>query len=268
LPHGAITYETNSSLCYIRRTLDDGKYLAFIRNTTDEATDFTLHIEPSLTHCYWFDAMTGNIHAFEQDMQTLTGRLKSFGSIAILCSPEEMFSTAELPSDNPIQEAVIHNTIPLTDWKLEVIGDDVPDGTFVTTTDVLEDWSKHEDLKYVSSVGTYTATLPVSDILQDKRYMLDLGVVFAVADVAINGQNVGQAIFSPYQVDITDHLVTGDNTLIIEVTPALRNRLLGKALAGDPEYRQFIGRPPFGNSNPIPSGLVGPVNVQIIEPNL
>lgn len=261
LPDGAIAYETNPSLCYIRRLLDDGQYLVFIRNTEATPTQFTLRIDSSLPHGYALDATTGTIHALENS----DGWLPAFGSIAILCSAQPVFAADGLSSGNPIQHPAIDDSIILTDWQLEVIGDDVPNGAYTTSTDALGDWSQHEALKYVSSVGTYKTTFTIDELAKDKQYVLDLGTLFGGADIMVNARRVGQAIFSPYQVDITAALISGDNTITIELTPALRNRLLGKALAGDPEYRQFIGRPPFGHSNPMSNGLVGPVVVQIIE---
>ena len=136
-----------------------------------------------------------------------------------------IFTDDELSSGNPLQEPTISNTIKLTDWQLEVTGDDVPNGSYVSSGDALGDWSKNENLKYVASVGTYTATLTINEVLPNKRYILDLGWLIGIADVSINGKTVGHTIFSPYQVDITKHLINGRNVIVIEMTPALRNSL-------------------------------------------
>jgi hypothetical protein len=109
------------------------------------------------------------------------------------------------------------------------------------------------------------ARFSLDEILPDKRYLLDLGAVHAAADVTVNGQAVGHVIFSPYQLDITEFVKVGENSLRIKVTPPLRNRLVGKALSGDPEYRQFAGGF-FGASKPIPSGLEGPAAIKIDRP--
>ena len=262
-PGGSISYETNPSLRYIRRRLNDKIHLAFMRNTTAEAIQFSLNIDASLKACYWLDAITGNIYAAILDNATLSGWLPGYGSMALLCSSEVQFSVDDLTSGNPVQEPIISEAIPLTDWRLEIVGDDVPGGSIVAMHDALGDWSKHGELKFVSSMGTYTTTIPLDEIQPDKRYILDLGAVFAVADVTVNHKAVGHAIFSPYQVDVTDYLVSGDNDIIIEVTPPLRNRLLGKALQGDPEYAQFVGSGIFANRDPVSSGLVGPITLQI-----
>jgi hypothetical protein len=252
LPAGPIGYETNPALQIIRRKLGDGKHLAFIRSTSAEPTHFTLKLDPSLSASYWLEAAAGHISA-----ASANGWLPGFGSIAILCSPEPIFSADDLTPRSPVQAPLIRETIPLTDWQLEISGEDVPGG--------LGDWSQREDLQYVSSAGMYTTTVTVSEIQSQKRYLLDLGAVHSAAEVSVNGQFAGHTIFSPYQVDASDYLTSGDNRIVIEVTPPLHNRLLGKALQGDPDYAQFLSKGMFGRATPIPSGLVGPVNLQIIE---
>jgi hypothetical protein len=267
LPSGPIRYEANPALRTIRRRLGNGQHLAFVRNTSGDPADITFALDASLRAAYWLDARPGNIYAAALDGSQVTGWLPGFGSMALLCGPEPVFPADAIAPGSPVQQPVVAESIPLADWTLQVVGDDVPGGTYTTTTAALGDWSQHDDLKYVSSVGHYTTTFTLGDLTPGKRYVLDLGQVFAAADVIVNGHDAGHAIFAPYQVDVTGQVVAGDNTVEIAVTPALRNRLLGKALAGDPEYAQFVARGPFANPNPVASGLVGPVTLLVVEPS-
>ena len=252
LPAGPISYAPNPSLQSTRRKLADGTHLAFIRNTSAEAAHFTLKLDSSLSACYWLEPATGHIYAAATD-----GWLPGFGSLALLCSPEPVFADSDLTPGNPAQQPTIHQSIPLADWRLEINGMDTPGG--------LGDWSQRQDLHYVSAAGIYTTTITLNGIQPGKRYMLDLGAVHSAAEVTFNGQRAGSAIFSPYQIDITGYLTAGDNRITIEVTPPLHNHLLGKALQGDPEYAQFLSRGIFAKAQPIPSGLVGPVNLHLID---
>lgn len=263
LPAGAIHYAKNFDCCYIRRQLDDDTYLAFIRNMSDADTDISIEVQSHLPHVYWLESTTGQIYANE-DPKNIKAWLPAYGSIAILCSAKPQFSDDDLSTGNPVQQPNIMREIPMDSWHLKITGDDVPDGEYETTQNALFDWGQHDQLKYVSSVGVYNATCTLDELSPDYSYILDLGTLHSAGDVTINGKSAGHVIFAPYQLDITQYLTTGDNTIQIEVTPPLRNRLLGKALAGDPEYAQFIGRPPFGHNNPAPAGLVGPVSVKII----
>lgn len=265
LPVGPMRYETNPSLRYIRRRLDDGKYLAFVRNTTADATHFTFRLASSLKACYWFEAATGSIYPAEVEGSAVVGMLPGFASVGILCSPESVFAIDQLTAGNPISSPAISETIPLTDWQLEISGADVPGGSMTVTTRALGDWGKQQDLRYASSMGIYTTTITLRETQSGKRYILDLGAVFAAADIMVNDQFAGHTIFSPYQVDLTAYLTLGDNRITVAVTPPLKNRLLGKALQGDPEYAQFASGGMFGSAEPLPCGLVGPVALQVID---
>ncbi|MFA5810435.1 MAG: glycosyl hydrolase, partial [Thermoleophilia bacterium] len=117
------------------------------------------------------------------------------------------------------------------------------------TFDKLDDWSKRSEdgIKYYSGTATYrkTFSFPVitdsklqtsnnlqSEILnlkspQARRLWLDLGKVAVVAEVRLNGKDLGVLWKPPFRVDVTDALKTGDNKLEIKVTNLWVNRLIG-----------------------------------------
>jgi len=261
LPPGIISYAPNLALRCIRRSLEDGGGIAFMRNTTKDAMTFQLRVDPAWEVFYWLDAATGNIFAADVTAGEVTGWLPGFGAIAFMGSPEAIFPAGELTQGNPVAEPAVIEAIPLINWTLEITGEDVIGGRVSSSGDVLGDWREREGLLYVSSPGIYRTQTHLDQVGQ--RCILDMGDVFAAADVTVNGQPAGRATFSPYQVDITPFLRPGENAIEILVTPALRNRLIGKALSGDPEYAQFRGGF-MGPSKPIASGLVGPVKLNII----
>ncbi|MDK8640909.1 glycosylhydrolase-like jelly roll fold domain-containing protein [Niallia taxi] len=55
----------------------------------------------------------------------------------------------------------------------------------------------------------------------NKNYQLDLGEVYEVAEVIINGCSVGTKVSKPYAFDISTFVKKGDNTLTVEVTNTL-----------------------------------------------
>ena len=69
----------------------------------------------------------------------------------------------------------------------------------------------------------------------------------------------GVLLAPPFRVEIGRFLTAGVNRIEIEVTPALRNRLEGKARAGDVRYREFTG----SQDMLLPGGLEGPVTVEV-----
>ncbi len=90
---------------------------------------------------------------------------------------------------------------------------------------------KHADsgVKYFSGTATYQKefTLPVNAIGMNKQLFLDLGQVEVMAEVVVNGTNLGILWKRPYQVNITKAVKAGVNTLEVKVTNLWPNRLIG-----------------------------------------
>jgi hypothetical protein len=78
-------------------------------------------------------------------------------------------------------------------------------------------WTQHTDpgVKYYSGTATYRTklNLPSDFVTSADRIRLDLGEVCIMAEVIVNGQNLGVLWCNPYRVDITDAGKAGDNTL-------------------------------------------------------
>ncbi|WP_338871990.1 glycosyl hydrolase [Spirosoma sp. SC4-14] len=90
---------------------------------------------------------------------------------------------------------------------------------------------KHTDsgVKHFSGTAVYRQTVSVSarQLASNKRLWLDLGQVEVIAEVLVNGKNLGILWARPYRVDITDAAKAGTNTLEIRVTNLWPNRLIG-----------------------------------------
>lgn len=162
----------------------------------------------------------------------------------------------------------------------------------------------HSDpgVKYFSGTATYSKTfsIPASIVAGGNRLYLDLGWVQVLADVWVNGRDLGRLWKAPYRIDITDTVHLGDNLVEIHVTNLWVNRLVGdeqfppenEYLAGGREgfggvsfpgaimhlpdwYKNGKPKPPGGritfttwkhfdrNSPLVESGLLGPVRLRI-----
>lgn len=128
----------------------------------------------------------------------------------------------------------------------------------------LSSWSNNTDagIKYFSGTATYENTVNLPTVAKAGRYVLDLGDVKNIAEVLVNGKNVGIAWKKPFQLDITEVLKPGANTLQIKVTNLWVNRLIGDA---QPEVKSkitFTNMPFYRADSPLlPSGLLGPVRI-------
>jgi hypothetical protein len=85
------------------------------------------------------------------------------------------------------------------------------------------------EARYFSGTATYHNIIRLPDdwLAPGKSVWLDLGVVKNLAEVEINGQELGTLWKSPFRVNITPALRSGANRLEIRVTNLWVNRLIG-----------------------------------------
>jgi hypothetical protein len=99
------------------------------------------------------------------------------------------------------------------------------------TLDTLISWPEHADpgVKCFSGTATYSKTVNVPQDLpaKDRRLYLDLGRVQVMAEVRLNGKNLGILWKPPYRLDVTGAVKAGDNALEVKVTNLWVNRLIG-----------------------------------------
>jgi alpha-L-rhamnosidase/F5/8 type C domain/Glycosyl hydrolases family 2, sugar binding domain len=114
--------------------------------------------------------------------------------------------------------------------------------------------------KYFSGTALYQNTFKINQVDKKSNYEIDLGDVKNVAEVIINGKNMGIAWKKPFKLDITDALKKGDNMIEIKVTNLWVNRLIGDAQPDVKEKTTFTTMPFYQADAPLlPSGLMGPV---------
>ncbi len=120
------------------------------------------------------------------------------------------------------------------------------------TLNQLVPWRQIESLERFAGTVTYQSTfaLKSEDCEAGGRWRVNLGEVFEVAQVSINGVLVGTAWKPPFQVEISEHLHPGENTISIQVANLLKNHL---------EESDVYSRP---------SGLLGPVRLAPVKPML
>ena len=140
-------------------------------------------------------------------------------------------------------------------------------------------WNEHplEGIRYFSGTAAYehTFNLPSDRLARDKRLLLDLGRVEALAEVSLNGKDLGVLWKPPFILDITDTAKPGQNSLEVRVTGTWRNRLIGDARYPDgfpgatspPQFKPWLGvslnlRP---DEPPAPFGLLGPVQLRTTQ---
>lgn len=145
-------------------------------------------------------------------------------------------------------------------WDLHVDGA-VREGEEVhdLTLSELEDWREIPELERTSGTGTYRTNLTLSDDWTDKGRgaYLELGRVEGGVQVRVNGNLVHPAAVPPSRLDVGPFLRPGENTIEVELTTTLKNRLNALAEQGVAGYSRFLQRP----ERTQPYGLLGPVRL-------
>lgn len=154
-------------------------------------------------------------------------------------------------------------------------------------------WSEFtkDAIRYFSGTATYTKEFTVSKKLMkgNNSFELDLGSVKEIAEVIINGQNLGVLWKPPFRVNMDKALKPGVNTIELRVTNLWPNRLIGdeqlpldyerkgnrikqwpdwliNETARPTQRTTFAAYKHWGKkSELLPSGLLGPVRIVVFK---
>jgi hypothetical protein len=155
----------------------------------------------------------------------------------------------------------------------------------------LTSWSEHPEpgIRYFSGTATTSTRfeLPEGFMKGAQEVWLDLGEVAVIAEVRLNGQNLGVLWHRPFRLEVGKTLRVGSNTLEVDVSNLWVNRLIGdEQHPADCEWtEQHLTRWPdwltsgqprpqpsrvtfttwkhwTANDQLLPSGLLGPVTLR------
>nr|WP_068890834.1 glycosyl hydrolase [Pedobacter panaciterrae] len=91
--------------------------------------------------------------------------------------------------------------------------------------------STDEGIRYFSGTASYKKQFSLTDdvIRKGNSLELDLGNVGVIAEVIVNGKNLGVLWKAPFRIDISNAAHTGKNDLEVRITNLWPNRLIGDA---------------------------------------
>lgn len=245
----------------------DSRDIYFLTNQSDEKQDVEITFRVSGRQPELWDATNGNSRKLPKFTATKNGTKISLkfepAESYFIVFTEEGATTAEnenFPVANVVQEISTPWTInfqtgkrgPETEIKL----------------DKLQDWSliADEKIKYFSGTANYTNTFDGISPTGNERIFLDLGDVKNMAMIKINGKTVGGLWTAPWQIDITDFLTTGTNTVDVEVVNLWVNRMIGDGKLPEKDRPTWLANNYFNPTDPLqPSGLLGPVKIKLIK---
>jgi hypothetical protein len=131
--------------------------------------------------------------------------------------------------------------------------------------DSLVSWTTRAEpgIKYYSGTATYVKTFDLPPGNRPRqRLWLDLGNLRELAEVRLNGKNLGILWAPPFRVSITDVVKASGNTLEVEVVNFWPNRIIGDQFR-TPEARltKTNIRKLTRDATLMESGLLGPVRL-------
>jgi hypothetical protein len=104
----------------------------------------------------------------------------------------------------------------------------------------LSSWTQHSEsgIRFFSGTATYQTTFDYPAIGNQPSAMhLDLGNVAVIAEVELNGKNLGVLWKPPFRVRVDGAAKAGTNRLVVRVTNLWRNRMIGDAALPDDDVK-------------------------------
>jgi hypothetical protein len=261
-PDVKIEPRSSTDLLFVHRSLVDGDlYYVDNRQNQRQQVEVSFRIDgraPELWH-----ADTG--YREPVSYRRVGGRtlvplsLNAFETVFVVFRHAASVPQRTIPASTETQLLTLPDS-----WQLEFQAKrGAPEAARPTT---LNSWSDASDegIKYFSGTATYTTTLQAQPTWfgSNARVWLDLGKVMNVAEVSLNGKNLGIAWKAPFRVDMTSALKPGVNRLQVKVTNLWVNRLIGDQQPATKQKYTFTTQAFYRADAPLlPSGLLGPVRV-------
>tara|TARA_S200000501_G_scaffold195755_1_gene184315 strand:+ start:5025 stop:8135 length:3111 start_codon:yes stop_codon:yes gene_type:complete len=220
-----------------RKTSDQDIY--FVANTSDKAIDVkakfrVTNLSPELWH-----PETGerrNLPEFNDNGKNITIPLKFEPNESYFVVFEK--AKTNMPSYNI--NFPTYKTLKTINGPWSVTFDPKRGGPNQISFNTLLDWKDHPEkgVKYYSGTATYKKTfdLPIQAD-PNGNYMIELGEVYEMANVNLNGHDLGIVWTSPWRISAGNILKDKGNVLIVEVANSWENRLIGDSFDEDKDVR-------------------------------
>lgn len=258
-------FESEGSVRYIHRRIDETD-VYFVANCEERVVEADCVFRVSGKTPQLWDPLTGERKALPEFV-TKNGRT----SVPMRFEPAQSFfvvfrkSAGEMRGRGrnfPPRERLMELTGP---W--EVSFDPKWSSPEKVVFQSLEDWSKRPEdgIRHYSGSATYSRTFDMPEAPSDQRLHLDLGDVRNLAQVRLNGRDLGVVWCAPWSVDVTGAVRAKDNRLEITVANLWPNRLIGDQSVPQEKRRTWTTWNPFKADTPLlESGLLGPVVLESI----
>lgn len=211
-----INNKNNHAISWNHRSFDGGSSY-FVANQDSVQQDAHFSFRTTAPYTYLYDVLQDKllpVASVQKNNRTeLTLSFAPSQSFFVLFSENQI----DIPDWKETKTATLKGnwTLQLTDVQHEPMIEQKPD--FWTVSDV-------DEVKYHSGVGTYALTFDQPQRVGEQRVKLKLERVESLAEIVLNGKEVGVIWTDPLEIDVTDYLKQGENQLEIKVYNTWGNR--------------------------------------------
>jgi hypothetical protein len=264
-------FTANGQLRYTHRTTGD-EDIYFVSNRTDQQVQTTASFRSTKGYAQLWNPLTGSISKLPE--YTVTTQLTSLPlKFDAYQSYFIVFAKDSLPATVANKNFVISTVIKTLTGPWQVSFDPKWGGPGQVRLD---------GIKYYSGTALYTINFDLPGINHSSKIYLELGEIYNMARVKLNGKDAGILWTAPWKADITDAVLKTNNQLEIEVVNLWPNRLIGDeklpddGIQNDEQWPDWLlkglprtsGRLTFStykfynkHSKLLKSGLIGPVTI-------
>ena len=249
---------TIAGIQYVHREISGGQIYWFC-NFTQKPWDGEIKVRDGAKCAALLNPEDGSAVRLPKGGHVLTLKLKAGDAVFVMLTDQPL----NVPAAKP--EYTEKEILTLDRWwdvEFNQKGGEKATETF----SVLNDWTGNINdpvVRYFSGTANYKSafTVPAGALNNLKEARLDLGTVYVMAELIINGHNTGVLWREPYiSADILPYLKEGENSIEINVTNLWVNRMIGDRQRGEKpvtKVRRFY----VAGDKLLPSGLLGPVKL-------
>jgi hypothetical protein len=225
-------FSSDGHVRYAHRSLE-GSEVYFVSNRTNQFCQAECLFRvaqgaPELWNPLTGETMSLGTYTRKGNITAIPLQFEANQSFFVVFNPEKQPTAA---SKSNLKNFPGKKSIAMLDGTWKLTFDPAFGGPGEVVFDRLEDWTQRpeEGIKYYSGSVIYQKNfkLSKSQLSSDSRRWIHLGEVYNLAEVTLNGQNLGTLWTAPWSLDISKAVKEGDNQLQIKVVNLWPNRLIG-----------------------------------------
>lgn len=253
-----IAFNPQDSIFFAHRKLENMD-IYFIDNHADSPISDTFTFNSSRCHAEKWDHTTGAISALR-----FKSNADGMNALDLTLAPHEsIFVILHDLHDSPqYVNRSAADTFTLNDgWSAWF--DPAMGGPGTVDSYKLEDYTISSDsrIKHFSGTAIFSNSFEATPD-NSTDYELKIDGFSDVAEVFVNDCYAGSIWCSPWTLDITPYIISGDNKIALKVANSLYNRMIGDLALPENERFTFASTPIVDSDTPlVPSGISGPVSI-------